>query len=302
MNEQRRGVAEMTAAMVISGSIGWFVLVSGEPVLAVVFWRCAFAVVALVPLCWAQGAFQVRLDWRQIALAVGGGVAIVLNWVLLFAAYGHASVSVATVAYNAQPFILLGFGAAFLGERVTGVKIGWLALAFAGMAAIALTRTTAPYAGGDHHLGILLALAASLGWAIAALTARKLKGMPPQLIALIHVSVGAVMLAPFALALPAPVSAQSWALLAAMGIVHTGIMYALMYAAVQKLPTHLQGGLSFIYPVVAVIVDVAALGHAPGAVQFLGMAAILLAAGGLVLGWTPWRTAREAPAAKRAAA
>jgi hypothetical protein len=36
----RRGSFEMTAAMLISGTIGWFVLVSGQPVLDVVFWRC----------------------------------------------------------------------------------------------------------------------------------------------------------------------------------------------------------------------------------------------------------------------
>lgn len=38
----RRGSFEMTAAMLISGTIGWFVLVSGQPVLDVVFWRCVF--------------------------------------------------------------------------------------------------------------------------------------------------------------------------------------------------------------------------------------------------------------------
>lgn len=49
--EIKRGSLEMTAAMLISGSIGWFVLMSGQPVVNVVFgaarwgrwccWRCA---------------------------------------------------------------------------------------------------------------------------------------------------------------------------------------------------------------------------------------------------------------------
>ncbi|MFP5429010.1 MAG: hypothetical protein ACLGJA_25040, partial [Gammaproteobacteria bacterium] len=38
----RRGSVEMMVAMLISGTIGWFVLVSGQPVLEVVFWRCVF--------------------------------------------------------------------------------------------------------------------------------------------------------------------------------------------------------------------------------------------------------------------
>ncbi len=41
MTDRQRGIFDMTAAMLISGSIGWFVLASGRPVLEVVFWRCA---------------------------------------------------------------------------------------------------------------------------------------------------------------------------------------------------------------------------------------------------------------------
>lgn len=37
--EIKRGSLEMAAAMLISGSIGWFVLMSGQPVINVVFWR-----------------------------------------------------------------------------------------------------------------------------------------------------------------------------------------------------------------------------------------------------------------------
>lgn len=35
----RRGTLEMTSAMLICGTIGWLVLLSGQPVLDVVFWR-----------------------------------------------------------------------------------------------------------------------------------------------------------------------------------------------------------------------------------------------------------------------
>lgn len=285
MTERKRGIAEMMAAMTISGSIGWFVIASGQPVIAVVFWRCVFGAVALLLLCLAMGVLRIRLTWRQFALAVFGGIAIVINWLLLFGAYSRASISIATAVYNMQPFMLLGFGALLFGERITITKTAWLALAFAGVVLIVMTQPNANYLGSDYPLGIVMALSAALGWAVAALTTKKLKGVPPQLIALIHVATGILMLLPLALSFTLPALPSSWALLGTMGLVHTGVMYALMYSAVQKLPTHLQGALSFIYPGVTILFDVFALGHHLQVLQLAGIAAILLAAAGMTLGW-----------------
>ena len=41
-------------------------------------------------------------------LAVLSGVAIVGNWVLLFASYSRASIAIGTAVYNVQPFMLVG--------------------------------------------------------------------------------------------------------------------------------------------------------------------------------------------------
>ena len=48
----RRGSWEMVGAMLISGTIGWFVLVSGVPVIEVVFWRCVIGGLTLLLVCW----------------------------------------------------------------------------------------------------------------------------------------------------------------------------------------------------------------------------------------------------------
>ena len=51
MNERiRRGTLEMISAMLICGTIGWLVVVSGQPVLDVVFWRCVFGAATLLVL------------------------------------------------------------------------------------------------------------------------------------------------------------------------------------------------------------------------------------------------------------
>lgn len=285
MHDRARGTAEMTAAMIISGTIGWFVVHSGLPAVDVVFWRCAFGALALLVACTALGLLRGRPTPSLLALAALGGACIVVNWLLLFASFTHASISIATAVYNTQPFMLVALGALFFGERLTLYKLLWLAVAFAGVLLIVQARPGADHAGSNFPLGIALALGAAFFYALAAIVAKKLRGTPPHLIALIQVCVGVAMLAPFANLSGLPADARAWTMLVTLGIVHTGLMYVLLYGAIQKLPTHLIGSLSFIYPVAAIVVDDLAFGHRLQPVQFLGVAAILFAAAGMNLGW-----------------
>ncbi|MBB4275156.1 DMT family transporter [Rhizobium mongolense] len=292
-NDIGKGTVEMTAAMVISGTIGWFVVMSGQPVSGVVFWRCLFGAASLLVICGALGFLKPGILLpRSFGIAVLGGIAIVANWLLLFASYSHASISIATTVYNTQPFMLLALGAAFLREKITLAKLFWLALAFAGMVAIVEAKPEAGGISGSYGLGIALALGAAFFYALAALAAKWLKGTPPHLIALIQVSTGILMLAPVTDFSDLPTTAGSWGILVAMGVVHTGLMYVLLYGAIQKLPTHLTGALSFIYPIVAIAVDGLAFGRALQPLQILGAAIILVAAAGMNLGWTPGRWLR----------
>lgn len=298
MDKTLRGATEMTAAMTILGTIGLFVVLSGQGAIDVVFWRCAFGAAALLIICIAQGLFRRQLTLKQVGIAAVGGVAIVVNWAMLFTAYDETSIGVATAVYNTQPFILVGFGALFLGERITATRLGWLVVAFAGVLLIVLSKSSgADYAGSHYALGIALAIGAAFFWAVAALLTKKLTGTPPQLIALIQVCVGILMLAPFASWNALPEGLTAWGALITLGAVHTGIMYVLMYGAVQKLPTYLQGAFSFIYPVVAIIVDYAAFGHRLQPLQLMGAAAIILAATGMTFGWRLVRSRKTAAAA-----
>ena len=282
----QRGSLEMVAAMLISGTIGWLVLLSGQAVLDVVFWRCVFGAATLLLICARMGFLRRGLLNRHtFALIVLSGVAIVANWVLLFASYSRASIAIGTAVYNVQPFILLGLAALFLGERITLHKLAWLAVSFVGMLAIVSAHRGQGESGSEYLLGIALALSAALMYAVAVLIIKRLRGIPPHLIALIQVSTGALLLAPVANFTELPAGTQAWGALLTLGVVHTGLMYVLLYGAIQKLPTALIGALSFIYPIAAIFVDWFAFGHRLQPLQWVGVAAILLAAAGIQLGW-----------------
>ncbi|HGE8462176.1 DMT family transporter [Serratia nevei] len=285
MKTKTRGAVQMILAMTISGTVGWPVLVLGQPPATVVFWRCAFGALAMLAACAALGQLkQGAINRRQLAFAILGGIALVLNWTLLFAAYQHASIAVATVTYHVQPFMLVALGALLFGEKLTAHRLSWLLLAFAGMVLIVTGRQNS--AGSDDYLlGVALALGAALMYAIAAAIVKRLAALPPQLIVLIQLTVGALALAPFAGLATPPTAPVDWLLLATLGLVHTGLMSTLLYGAIQKIPTALVGALSFIYPAVAIVVDWAVFGHRLSLLQLLGTLAILGAAAGMNFGW-----------------
>lgn len=295
-DDVKRGTWEMALAMAISGTIGWLVVSSGQALADLLFWRCLLGALTLLVFCVTLRLLR-PLPRRQLALAALGGVAIVGNWLLLFASYAHASISVATVVYNTQPFMLVALGVLVLRERVAAAQLSWLALAFCGVLLIAQAKSASLPAGANYGLGIALALGAALLYALAALVAKSLKSVAPHLIALIQMTVGTLMLAPWALQSGWPSSAAAWGSFAAIGVVYTGFMYILLYGALQRLPTATAGTLSFIYPLAAVLVDHLAFGVRLGVAQWTGAAAILLAVGGLQLESTRRLKARQAAAA-----
>lgn len=282
MRDIHKGVWQMSMAMLISGSIGAFVLLSGLPVTEVVFWRCVIGAIALYLFIRLSKQPFSRLTRVTLTLAILGGVALVINWLLLFAAYERVSIGLATVVYNTQPFMLVLMGMLF-GERVSLVKWGWLILAFVGVVVLLSSELTQGHAAG-WLMGIALALGAAFFYALTAMITRKLLPIPPQHIAFIQVLTGVVMLLPLA---QMPVFSREfpWGILLTLGIVHTGVMYQLLYSAIQKLPTPIIGSLSFIYPVVAIVVDNLVFGHTLSVTQLAGGVLILLAAAGNNLGW-----------------
>ena len=156
-NETRRGAIEMSLAMLMSGTIGWLVVSSGQTPFNVVFFRCVFGGATLLAVCAVLGMLRRQFfSWRMLMLVALSGIAIVGNWLLLFAAYSRASISMATTVYNTQPFMLVGLGVLVLRERVTMSTIAWLGVAFVGLVMVVPRRAgrarRARAVSGRHRL------------------------------------------------------------------------------------------------------------------------------------------------------
>lgn len=241
MNETG-GQWRMIVAMVLSGTIGLMVLTSGQSPLTAVFFRCLIGAVALLGwLAW-RGGWK-ALDRRAVFWIVLGAGALVLNWLCLFWSFNLSGIAIATVVYHVQPFFLIVLVAVGQRELPSWRKMPLLVLAFIGVALIADIDFSAPQQSLID--GILLALAAAFLYAIATLATRKLAQFTPAQIAGLQLAMGALVLAPMTNFSIASFSGQAWACLLTLGLVHTGLMYNLMYAAFQRLRTETIATLSY---------------------------------------------------------
>ncbi|QUG73599.1 EamA family transporter (plasmid) [Erwinia sp. E602] len=272
------GTLQMTAAMLVAGTTGWLVIASGQDALTAVFYRCLFGAVAMALVCFTlPGSWQVRITLHQWLLVVAGGIALVLNWVLLFTAYASASVSVATVTYHTQPFMLTALSALLFREKISRQAALWLGVAFAGVVLI-VSGGQPVRSGGEHYLsGVLLALGAAFCYSLVAIVARSVKHISPQKLVLIQLITGTLLLLPFMTPIEAENPVKVWSLLLILGVVHTALMSTLLYAGIGKLSGSLVAALSFIYPVVTIVVDWLVFAHRLTLGQFCGALIILIA-------------------------
>jgi len=287
------GTWRMVLAMTLSGTIGLAVVESGQAPLTVVFFRCLIGGAAMIAWLTLTRGWK-PLQKGDLAWLAIGGLALVFNWLCLFTAYKYSSISIATIVYHTQPFMLLALAALLQGEGLQRSRLPWLLLAFLGVALIAEVHRIDPAHAG--WVGVLLACAAAFLYAVATLVTRRLKHLPSAQIASFQMVIGVAVLLPMATPIAGPIDTRGIVALATLGLVHTAFMYTIMYAAFQRLPAQSIAALSFIYPVVALMVDLLFYKVQLSPWQMFGMAAILLAVVADQRKWEPAALLRRRPA------
>lgn len=133
--------------------------------------------------------------------------------------------------------------------------------------------------GEQLWLGVGLAAIAAALYAVATLTTRKLTGVPPAQIAGLQMMLGVMILLPFPKTMLTDLAMPQLMPILMLGLLHTALMYNLMYSAFQRLPVSSIALLSFIYPLVAVVIDLWYYDIKLQPLQILGMVLILMAIG-----------------------
>ena len=269
---ERSAAWAMIGAMTVSGFIGLFVKESGVDPLTLVFYRCLIGGLVLFILSYWLSQ-PVPMSWRERLINNAAGLALIVNWWCLFASFNYLPVSYATLLYNLQPFMLLMLSSLFLKEAVP-VRAWWLLLlAFLGLTLMAYEGPDAPI----PWQGFLLATAAAFLYAVASLLTRKLRHLPPGQLAAGQLIVGAVLLMPWVnLAVTFSLGIH-WVYIGLLGVINTAVQFKLLYFAVQHLSLGRFALLSYLYPLVALAVDMTVYQVTLEVHQWMGIGLILLA-------------------------
>jgi len=285
INASRFPALDLAVAMAIAGTVGAFVTEAGVDPVTTVFWRCLFGSLFLGTWCLVRGYLpDSSLSWGRLGRAALCGVCMVLSWTAFFAGFAKTSIAVMTIVYHIQPFFVVLIGVLFLKERITADQVAWMAAAFFGVVlASGLVVSDNPVTT-TWMIGIAMALGGAFLYAVVTILAKGLGEQRPEVTVLCQTAVGVVMLAPFA-NFASDIAPASWGWLAGIGVLHTGIAYVMMFSSYPRLTTPVIGVLTFIYPVVAIIIDWAIYDHPIGLAQGVGMALIAVATLGVKLGW-----------------
>lgn len=273
---------KMIGAMVIFGTIGIFrkYIPMSSGLIAM-----ARGLVGVLFLLLVLAIRRERLSWSAIRqnlwrLLVSGGL-IGFNWILLFEAYNYTSVATATLCYYMAPIFVTLAAPIVLRERLTVRKLILSFVALFGMVLVSDILNVGVSDLGELR-GIVLGLGAAALYASVILLNKKLCGISAYDRTVMQLTAAFAVLVPYVL-LVEDVTATAFeplsvGLLLVVGVLHTGIAYALYFGAMRDLSAQTVAIFSYIDPVLAVLLSAFFLGEPMGAGVIAGGILILGAA------------------------
>ena len=272
----------LIASMSIFGTLGIFVrnipVSSGELAL----YRAVLAVLLIsVFLLITKQKIPFANMKKELPLLLASGVAIGINWILLFEAYKYTTVSVATLSYYFAPVIVTLVCPILFKEKLTKKQFTCFFMSTVGLV---LITGLGEIGGGKDFIGILFGLGAAAFYATVILLNKFIRNVEGIHRTLLQFIAAVVTLVPYVLLTGGVtlggLNGFGWANLLIVGLIHTGVTYCMYFSSLKELPGQKAAILSYIDPLVAVLISVTILGESMTLWQVIG--------GMLILGFTLW--------------
>ena len=268
-------------AMIVFGTIGLLVkninISSGE----IAFFR---AIIATIVILIYKTFTKKRLDLKEIKKDIPilfiSGIAMGGNWILLFEAYNYTTISMATLSYYFAPVIVMVVCPIIFKERLTLKQIICFLMSTIGL--VLVIGVSGISSGRSNLIGIAFGICAAVLYATVIILNKFIKKVTGIDRTLIQFIAAIIVLIPY-LALTSGINLGSLdnkgiINLIILGVVHTGIAYCLYFESLKNLKGQEAAILSYIDPLVAIILSVSILNESITTLQLVG--------GVLILGFT----------------
>ncbi|WCN36198.1 DMT family transporter [Aneurinibacillus uraniidurans] len=218
-----------------------------------------------------------KISWKLVkanavflllsSIALGG------NWILLFQAYRHTTISNAALSYYFAPVFVMILSPFVLKEKLSTKKIICIGVAMLGMLLI-VGNGGISASGFDDLLGIGYGLLAAACYASLMLVNKFIKNMDGLETTFIQLGMAALLLMPYVFFTEkfniSEVSSSSILFIVILGIIHTGIGFLLFFSGMKKLKGQSIAALSYVDPITSLVISAVILQESMTFVQLLG--------------------------------
>lgn len=282
ITKHKNAKAMMIASMAIFGTLGIFTrniaVTSGE--LALYRAVLAISLIAVYLVCTKQ-IINLKASKKELVLLLFSGAAIGINWILLFEAYKYTTISAATLSYYFAPVIVTVVCPILFHEKLTGKQIFCFIMSTLGL--IMITGTSNIRDKRDF-IGILFGISAAIFYAAVIILNKFIKNIDGIHRTFLQFLSAIIILVPYVLLTSGihlgNLDIKGWGNLLIIGLFHTGITYCMYFSSLKELAGQEASILSYIDPLVAVLISVLILGETMSIAQAIG--------GALILGFTLW--------------
>lgn len=273
---------DLLISMVIFGTIGIFRRAIPLSSAAVAMVRGYMGAIVLFIYTRLKGKKPDRTSIKKnlLLLILSGGF-IGINWILLFEAYNYTTVATATLCYYMAPIFVIAASPLLFCEKLTPLRLMCVAAALAGAVLVSGILSPGGLAAGGTK-GVLFGLGAAVFYASVICLNKKIHGIAAEDRTLVQLLSAGVVVTPYVLATGGFGSTmpggKALLLLAVVGIVHTGLAYALYFGSMEGLDAQTIALYSYLDPVVAIVLSQILYNEPMGITGVIGALLILGAA------------------------
>ena len=269
----------LIGSMTIFGTVGLLVKYTPIPssVIAMIRGFVGMLFLLAVMLISRSGISWQAIKKKAVMLFLSGAF-IGINWILLFESYRYTTVATATLCYYMAPIFVILVSPLVLKEELTPKKLICVAMAIVGMVFVSGIPQDEGFSTTET-LGVVLGLGAAVFYATVILMNKKLAEVPTYERTTVQLGSASIVILPYTLLAEnfaeLDFSPMVIVLLLVMGILHTGMAYALYFDSIGKLPAQTAAIFSYIDPIVAILISALFLHEPMGIYEIIGALMIL---------------------------